>query len=311
MRTDQLDLFAEQDAAEALVAAEEYRVNGWKTERHGAPLQPLFSDVDPYGPAVWAKVADEWVREFGNFGCLLRCHVWRVPGEGPGSMYGRTSADEMLGGRCFPAHMRLTAECDDPAHDRGRDVGEALRTGRGFVPRDVVASFPQWNADRCYCVQLDVSRGVCLGCGWTGPIRSRGEGGGHVAVEDAHDHAFPGWRELPVVLKRPEWGESKQARAAMQRWVEKIHEWYPADWLERGGPIRTDRGPIGSLGTRHVPGATGFGGYDLSATPIEEQLTPAQREEVAIYAQLIDEQWAFDRARRIAAKEAADAAARV
>ena len=42
-------------------------------------------------------------------------------------------------------------------------------------------------------------RGACLGCGWAG-IPRRDE---NVAVEDAHDHAWPGWRELPLVGRCP------------------------------------------------------------------------------------------------------------
>jgi hypothetical protein len=318
--TDQLDLFAEVDAEDRAREREWYAQYGWTTETHGAPLQPLFADVDPYGPAAWQKVAGEWVREHGNFACLLRCHVWRIPSLEPGNSMGLGAqtrpAGEFLGGRCWPSQMRLTAECDDFTHDRGnRGYRDRLYPGQPYrmnraKERDAAAGLEhRWNADGCYCVTVDVSRGICLGCGWSGPIRDNERGGSHLAVEDAHDHAFPGWRELPVVPKRPEWGEGQAARKAMARWVEHMHEVYPADWLERGGPIRTDRGPIGSLGTRHVPNATGFGGYDLSATPIWEQLSPLQQAEQAIYRQLMDEQWAVDRARR-QAKAEADLAAR-
>jgi hypothetical protein len=312
MRTDQLDLFAEQDAAEAEIAREEYAINGWKTERHGVPLLPLFADVDPYGPAVWDKVDREWVAEHGNFDCLARCHVWRVPGGDPLGRLSGARVEELLGGACRPGHMRLSIGCNDFTHDRGnRGWRDRLHPGKPYrmnraKERDAAAGLEhRWNADGCYCVTAEVNRGVCFGCGWSGPIRADWEGGGHVAVEDAHDHAFPGWRELPVVPKRPQESETSQAgRKAMQRWYETVSAAYPEGWLESGGPIRTDRGPIGSLGTRHVPGATGWGGYDLSATPIDAQLTPAQREEVAIYDQLIEEQWAFDRARRVAKAQA-------
>jgi hypothetical protein len=47
VKTDQLDLFAEVDAEDREREREWYAVHGWKTERHGAPLQPLFADADP------------------------------------------------------------------------------------------------------------------------------------------------------------------------------------------------------------------------------------------------------------------------
>jgi hypothetical protein len=322
--SDQLDLFAETDAAAAADHRAWYDQYGWTTETHGAPLQPLLADTDPYGPAIWQKVAAEWVLEHGNFGCLARCHVWRTPGLAPGNR-GRGNweqpADAYEQGPCTPEVMNLRIECDDPAHDRGnRGYHDRLHPGRPYrwnraKQRDAAAGLEhRWNADGCYCLTAVLARGICLGCGWSGPIRHPEAGGEHVAVEDAHDHAFPGWRDLPVVPKRPEWGESKAARKAMQTWAARLAQVYPVGWLERGGPIRTDRGPIGSIGTRHVPEVAGYGGYDLSATPSFEQLTAAQQEEVTIYAQLLDEQWQVRTARaqaaRVAEVEARNAEAR-
>lgn len=111
----------------------------------------------------------------------------------------------------------------------------------------------------CSCVGDLIWRGACRRGDWEGPVR----GDHNPAVEDAHDHAWPGLRTLPVVAdRRPESGTAKPAVARMARWVDTVDELYPAGWLEAGGPIRTARGP---LGTRHVPDGTGFGGYELSA----------------------------------------------
>lgn len=60
--------------------------------------------------------------------------------------------------------------------------------------------------------------------------------------------------------RRPEQGTSKQATRTMSRWAEQVTAIYPPSWLESGGPIRTCREHDG---TRHVPDASGFGGYDL------------------------------------------------
>lgn len=94
-------------------------------------------------------------------------------------------------------------------------------------------------------------RGACLGCDWEGETRRRhGE-----AVEDAHDHAWPGWRDLPAV-QRP--------KSNYDRWLTEIKRAYPRGWLEAGGPIVTVR-PDSRFG-RHEPGKAPGGGYDLAAT---------------------------------------------
>jgi hypothetical protein len=103
-----------------------------------------------------------------------------------------------------------------------------------------------------------VHRGACLGCGWHGPTR-RDE---NDAVEDAHDHAMPGWRDLPVVPSPPYDGP----RDRWHRSVKDIYEAHgvTADWLPgTGAPYRTYRH---GLGTRsHYSSATN--GYDISAGP--------------------------------------------
>ena len=103
---------------------------------------------------------------------------------------------------------------------------------------------------QCSCVGGLVYRGACLRCDWEGDVRADE----NTAAEDAHDHAWPGWRELPIVPSRP---ENQKARP---RWIETVTNAYPAGWLESGGPIRTARR---KHATRHVPNHTGYGGYDL------------------------------------------------
>ncbi|WP_442922066.1 DUF6349 family protein [Microbispora sp. ATCC PTA-5024] len=46
---------------------------------------------------------------------------------------------------------------------------------------------------------LSIKRGACLGCEWEGPDRSRET----EAVEDAHDHVWPGWNCPPVRWSLP------------------------------------------------------------------------------------------------------------
>lgn len=86
----------------------------------------------------------------------------------------------------------------------------------------------------------------------------------NAAVEAAHDHAMPGWADLPLFparLARPLAQGERKARTAALAW---LTEHYPAAWQHDGAPIRTQRTP---LGTRHVPGRSPFGGYDLAANP--------------------------------------------
>lgn len=104
-------------------------------------------------------------------------------------------------------------------------------------------------------------RAACLGCGWVSDaIHPRG--GGNAAVEDAHDHTHPGWRDLPVVDPVPSDVNGTKARAALERKREQVAALHPDGWVARKGPTRTWRRP---MGTRHVPFRGWFGGYDLSA----------------------------------------------
>lgn len=95
-----------------------------------------------------------------------------------------------------------------------------------------------------------LKRGACLGCEWESEdFRTEKE-----AVEAAHDHAWPGWRNLPAV---------RQPGSNYERWLDEVKKAYPPGWLEAGGPIVTVRPD--SRFSRHLPGKAPFGGYDLAA----------------------------------------------
>ena len=106
---------------------------------------------------------------------------------------------------------------------------------------------------------------VCEPCEWHSPAGDENE-----AVEAWHDHAIPGWRDLPVIPQavrvRSETGLTKVAL----RWIEQR---YPEHMQIPGAPIITERQPYG---TRHVPCYSPWGGYDLSSTALDRPARPSR-----------------------------------
>ncbi|MGW6393278.1 DUF6349 family protein [Streptomyces sp. NPDC055103] len=70
-------------------------------------------------------------------------------------------------------------------------------------------------------------RGACLACPWEGPERPRRDN----AIEDAHDHTHPGWRDLPIF-------ERARTGKAAKTWATHTRAVYPDGWFEAGGPLR-------------------------------------------------------------------------
>ena len=89
-----------------------------------------------------------------------------------------------------------------------------------------------------------------------------------------HKHAWPGWRQLPTVPRRPDSGTSVKQPSAVTGCNEHVNRLYPNRWLEGGGPIRTVRE---ASGTRHVPDRSGYASYDPSAGPVAAAATPVAR----------------------------------
>lgn len=88
----------------------------------------------------------------------------------------------------------------------------------------------------CQCIGSHVYRAWCGQCCRWSQIHTDES----AAVEDMHDHCWPGWRALPV-------------GTAADR---------PEHWTQPGAPIVTRRAAIGR---RAVPGRSPYGGYDLAA----------------------------------------------
>lgn len=110
--------------------------------------------------------------------------------------------------------------------------------------------------ESCACVGDLIYQAICEGCAW------HHIGDEPAVVEAWHDHAWPGWRDLPVVpLGLARWDDQTQPVKKLIVW---LTEHQPADWQTPGAPILTERG----LGTRHVPRRSPWGGFDLSHTAL-------------------------------------------
>jgi hypothetical protein len=117
-------------------------------------------------------------------------------------------------------------------------------------------------------------RGACLGCGWTGGSRADC----NLAVEDAHDHTHPEWRDLPIFDMPRRTSEPNKDRIRLQRFEREIVRLVPPDWPERCGPVRAWRdSPIAS---RHVPGYSPWGGYEMAVVRDAQPGTPKSLEQL-------------------------------
>lgn len=281
----QLDLFAEQDAADAaeraaVEAAERMAVAGTEVVDTVTLARLCRVEAD----ALEARDRDEQQRlgrgrpSFSDEARRLRGLAdWLDERGQEGGQEGGAVSRERVGWPCsrcdvVPGTMcgtHTTPGAEELAFvhcGRGFSVG-FTSPGAGLGSRDGVDALAN-PAPRCTPTCEDgpggAWRGRCLGCGWRGPIRGRDDGGENTAVEDAHDHTHPGWRDLPVIDPKLNTGSDNpraQSRAEA-RWADTAHAAVPAGWFAVGGPVRTRRQPPGA---RHVPGRAPGGGYDLAA----------------------------------------------
>jgi hypothetical protein len=181
---------------------------------------------------VDARIAefDSWKLTYGEIASYPRSHAWVPTFTGP-----VTPTPDHCQATVLSA-LLLTAASTPAA------------AGRPWPDCDCATA----SAGRCY-------RGACRNpaCNWeSGPVEDENE-----AAEAAMDHAWPGWRDVPIVPRWPGHGTSKAAKAADAAWQAKAIGLYPADWLDLGGPVRTYRTPPS---VRHRGDyATPWGGYDM------------------------------------------------
>lgn len=106
----------------------------------------------------------------------------------------------------------------------------------------------------CSCVGDLLYQANCPDCRWH-HIGSESE-----VVLAWHDHAWPGWRDLPVLPAK------LRGQMGTRKMTPKLEAWldanYPPEFRVDGAPILTDRGGVAG---RCVPGYSPFGGFDIPA----------------------------------------------
>jgi len=203
-----------------------------------------FEEVAPYGgPAPLSFTADYYTpAEL----LAARAHLSRVLGNGwPRRAPNHTWGLAITLGWCghAPGHSLCVLTAD-------------LRCACRFP-----YTWAEWDEiGPCYCVGDLLYQANCEECRW------HTIGSERAVVEAWHDHAWPGWRDLPVVPFElcDRTGGMDPARALDKKGAAKARAWviehYPAEWQVSGAPVRTEREPVGS---RHVPGYSPWGGFDM------------------------------------------------
>lgn len=191
-----------------------------EADRANAPAwtgAPLRYHEEPRTPEELDDAFDRWIFEHGRAGCYPDSHMWHRYPWGPQAM-------PRVRGHQLTVYA-ASVSCRGRDHDH---QDEPLPAGN------------------------ERFQAICAPCGWRLISEEL-----DTVIETMHDHAFPGWRDLPVVPRKCT-GIPPRGRDPLREWVEAN---YPAHWQQPGHPIITERGGIG---TRHVPDRSPWGGYDLS-----------------------------------------------
>lgn len=179
---------------------------------------PLGYHEEHRSPAELDAAWDRYRLVHGNHGCVPHSHMWN-------RLY--CNASTLAAGAHTLDLFSAEAQCPDE-----REAGHSDKSGD--LPGNT-----RFQA-------------ICAPCGWRHLSDDES-----AVIEAWHDHAFPGWRELPTIPSKVT-GIPGRGKSKLQGWIE---ERYPDQWQMPGYPIITARGGVG---TRHVPGRSPWGGYDLS-----------------------------------------------
>lgn len=199
----------------------------------GAPLG-YHEQYTP--PEALDAAFERWQLEHGTFGCIPMSHMWH-----------RAETN--------PLHAADALEVASPGLAR-TTIRHELHTFVADTRCD-----PTWHGTRAHQHRPGelpgdlMAQAICPACGWHHIHESE-----TLTIQAWHDHALPGWRDLPIVPARVrETRGEKKAAARLHAWVA---EHYPTGWQQPGYPILTERAPHA---TRAVPRSSPWGGYDLSA----------------------------------------------
>lgn len=160
-------------------------------------------------------------------------------------------------------HAHDTTHVNSRTWRRSITVTESDRvTGHRFLLYTTDLRCEPWKHtdkhETCTCLGDLMYQAICEPCEWNGIADSEND-----AVEMWHDHALPGWRELPIVPSRLRMMDKDGLSKAAKKW---IGEHYPKSMQVPGAPIITERR---LYSTRHVPDRSPWGGYDLSHTAVD------------------------------------------
>jgi hypothetical protein len=192
---------------------------------------PLHFTTDYHPPADLDAAFAQWQFLHGAFASVPRSHMWHRSIAG---------ADRIKLGEHRAVQFSAELRCPPDQHE--------------VSPAD------------CSCVGGLVTQLICEPCEWH--VIAADE---NSAVESWHDHAFPGWRDLPVVPARI---RVRKERGLTKPALDWITEHYPTRAQIPGAPIITERSP---QTTRHVPGYSPRGGYDLAHVPTQGQRREPRR----------------------------------
>ena len=172
---------------------------------------PLAYTTDYYPVTELEAAWDRYIAEHGHFGCIPRSHMWHTWNP----LF--TVCDVNLESGHSLVVLSADTRCDEDDHDH------------------TAAPLP---GKLMY-------QAICEPCQWH-RIGAESE-----VVIAWHDHAMPGWRDLPAVPAK-----TKNVTA----WAQ---EHYPAQWQFDGAPIVTAREHPSA--SRAVAGRSPWKGYDIAA----------------------------------------------
>lgn len=173
------------------------------------------------------------------------------------------------------ALQRVNA-CETWHIEAGHPGGAYCDLGHGPIPPE--HHTPTLLTRRTYGRHDDQYRGGCLSCDWEGPAHASNVYGEaeNRAVDDAHDHAFPGWRDLPTITKvKDSWDLPRNRRLWQQ-----ITTLYPSGWVDHGAPLlvwaRYRDEP-------HDPPYRGRPRYELRVDKPPQQTAPRTTDQEALF----------------------------